>query len=589
MEQKVTPMYLAHYKLKEKPFQKPPDPKYLWRRENHRDILLALDKGILGNNGVTLFTGDVGTGKTTHINAWLAHLGEEAIVANITLPVREELDFLNLVADRFNLNIKFSSKIDFLIQFRRFLNKCYSKNKNVLLIIDDAHKLDQKLLDQIQFVSNIGRHDTKHLKIIFVGQDEFNTLLSEKDNQELRQRITFNYRIEPLMAIDVGDYILHRLRVAGHEGNMFSAGAIGKIFSFSKGYPGVINMICDHALSIGYDKVKKTIDAGIINECADCLGIPTEGMDCFKLEPESAGKINQIEETPAIKPSGRKLTSALLLALALIVFSFFYYHWKFGQGSIDPPKLASMDMPETGRANEKINSIVQDPQKSQETMLPVPVLNSTNNDTSHHGEKDSIGLPKEDNTQKPTSFKIRELTPMGTAKIKDADKKANSVVRGPQKSHETISELQQKKSTVAPLPQAATLLNEEKQTDHNPLTAPHFEKIELNMPKDTIPSAQYTVYLHYTNEKNKKLMEEMGMLLKNEGMGVFGIERVDYRNNDIRYFHKEDKAGALLLQKYSSKFIPPYMNLEDTNIKIIDLSQKYPNAQKGALELWVNF
>ena len=510
-------MYLAHYKLKEKPFQKPPDPKYLWRRENHRDILLALDKGILGNNGVTLFAGDVGTGKTTHINAWLAHLGEEAIVANITLPVREKLDFLNLVADRFNLNIKFSSKIDFLIQFRRFLNKCYSKNKNVLLIIDDAHKLDQKLLDQIQFVSNIGRHDTKHLKIIFVGQDEFNTLLSEKDNQELRQRITFNYRIEPLMAIDVGDYILHRLRVAGHEGNMFSAGAIGKIFSFSKGYPGVINMICDHALSIGYDKVKKTIDAEIINECADRLGIPTERIDC--LEPESAGKINQIEEEPAIKPSGRKLKSALLLALALIVFSFFYYHWKFGQGSIDPPKLASMDMPETGRANEKINSIVQDPQKSQET----------------------------------------------------------------------ISELQQKKSTVAPLPQAATLLNEEKQTDHNPLTAPHFEKIELNMPQDTIPSAQYTVYLHYTNEKNKKLMEEMGMLLKNEGMGVLGIERVDYRNNDIRYFHKEDKAGALLLQKYSSKFIPPYMNLEDTNIKIIDLSQKYPNAQKGALELWVNF
>ncbi|MBW2055430.1 MAG: hypothetical protein JRI29_07010 [Deltaproteobacteria bacterium] len=132
-------------------------------------------------------------------------------------------------------------------------------------------------------------------------------------------------------------------------------------------------------------------------------------------------------------------------------------------------------------------------------------------------------------------------------------------------------------------------MNEEKQTDHNPLTAPHFEKIELNMPQDTIPSAQYTVYLHYTNEKNKKLMEEMGMLLKNEGMGVLGIERVDYRNNDIRYFHKEDKAGALLLQKYSSKFIPPYMNLEDTNIKIIDLSQKYPNARKRALELWVNF
>jgi len=109
------------------------------------------------------------------------------------------------------------------------------------------------------------------------------------------------------------------------------------------------------------------------------------------------------------------------------------------------------------------------------------------------------------------------------------------------------------------------------------------------MLQDRIQSGRYTIYLHYTNEKNKKLMEGVGILLKNEGIGVLGIERVDYRNNDIRYFHKEDKAGALLLQKYSSKFITPYMNLEDTNIKIIDLSQKYPNVRQGALELWVNF
>jgi len=582
-------MYLVHYKLKQKPFQKTPDPKYLWLRENHRDALSALDKGISGNNGFTLFTGDVGTGKTTLVNAWLEHLGEETIVANITVSVQEELDFLNLVADRFNLNIKFSSKIDFLIQFRRFLNNCYLKNKNVLLIIDEAHRLDQKLLDQIQFISNIGRHDTKHLKIIFVGQDEFNNILSEKDNQDLRQRITINCRIEPLMETEVGEYILHRLRVAGHEENMFSAGAIEKIFSFSKGYPGVINMICDHALSIGYDKVVKTIDAEIINECSDRLGIPTERIDCFKLEPESVGKINQIEEEPAIKPSGRKLKSALLLALALIVFSFFYYHWKFGQGSIDPPKLASMDMPETGRANEKSNPVVQDPQKTQETILTVPALNPINNDASNQEEKDIIGLPKEDKTQKPTSIEIRDLTPIGTPKINDANKKVNSVVQSPQKSHKTISELQQKKSNVAQLTHAANMLNEEKQTDHKPLTLPHFEKIELNMLQDRIQSGRYTVYLHYTNEKNKKLMEEVGILLKNEGIGVLGIERVDYRNNDIRYFHKEDKAGALLLQKYSSKFITPYMNLEDTNIKIIDLSQKYPNVRKGALELWVNF
>jgi hypothetical protein len=421
-----------------------------------------------------------------------------------------------------------------------------------------------------------------------VGQDEFNTILSEKENQDFRQRIKISCRIDPLMEKEVGEYIFHRLKMAGHEENMFNAGAIEKIVSFSKGYPGVINMICDHALSMGYAKGIKTIGANIINECADSLGIRTERIDCFKLEPESVGKINQIEEEPAIKPSKRKLKSAFLLALALIAFSFFYYHLKFVKGSIDPAKLASLDVPETGRKNEKINSVVQDPQKFQETIFPVSALTPINDDVSNQGEKDIIGLPKRDKTQKPTSIEVLDSTPIGAPKIGDENKKANSVVQSPKKSHKTISELQQKKSNVAQLTHAANMLNEEKQTDHNPLTLPHFEKIELNMLQDRIQSGRYTVYLHYTNEKNKKLMEEIGILLKNEGIGVLGIERVNYRNNDIRYFHKEDKAGALLLQKYSSKFITPYMNLEDINIKIVDLSRKYPNARKGMLELWVN-
>jgi hypothetical protein len=60
----------------------------------------------------------------------------------------------------------------------------------------------------------------------------------------------------------------------------------------------------------------------------------------------------------------------------------------------------------------------------------------------------------------------------------------------------------------------------------------------------------------------------------------------NYNNRDIRYFHGKDKLGAILLKKYLTHFINSYTNFKDTNIKILNLSRKYPNAKKGALEAW---
>ena len=83
-------MYLAHYKLKENPFQKTLNPRYLWRRKNHREILSDLDKTISKTNGFTVLTGDVGAGKTTLVNAWIEHLGEETIVVSAEFLEYEE-------------------------------------------------------------------------------------------------------------------------------------------------------------------------------------------------------------------------------------------------------------------------------------------------------------------------------------------------------------------------------------------------------------------------------------------------------------------------------------------------------------------
>ena len=297
-------MYLSHYNLKEKPFQINTDPKFIWFGEKHQEALAVLEYGVIDNKGFLLITGDVGTGKTSLINALLKRLGNDVIVANITNPILEELDFFNIIANEFKINKHFSNKSDFLIHFSRFLNDCYTKKKKVILVIDEAHKLDQDLLEQIRLFSNIERQDTKLINIFFVGQNEFIDIISNHQNRALRQRISINYHLEPLRESEVKAYILHRLNVAGLKENIFDDHSISEIISFSNGYPRLINIICDHALLTGYVKEVKTIDEEIITECANGLFLTRENNDYPKHDLKTTQEaIPATEKEPTITPS----------------------------------------------------------------------------------------------------------------------------------------------------------------------------------------------------------------------------------------------------------------------------------------------
>lgn len=261
-------MYRSFYGLTLKPFQISSDPKFLWLGEKHQEALAILKYGILDNRGFLLLTGDVGTGKTTLINALVNSLGPDTIVAHVPDPGLTAMDFLDFIADAFRMDAKFNTKGGFLIAFRNFLEKAHANRKQVLLIIDEAQRLDAALLEEIRLLSNIELQQTKLINIFFVGQDELIEILSRTENRALRQRMTLNYHIDPLTEEETDAFVRHRLKVAGTEKRIFSPTAIREIHAFSSGYPRLVNIICDHALLTGYVKGMNQIDGEIIAECA---------------------------------------------------------------------------------------------------------------------------------------------------------------------------------------------------------------------------------------------------------------------------------------------------------------------------------
>ena len=308
-------MYLAYYNLNVKPFQISPDPKFLWLGETHKEALAILKYGIFDNRGFLLLVGDVGTGKTTLINGLLESLSEDTIVATVTDPGLDVLDFYNFLAVSFKMNKKFTTKGDFLVHFIHFLHKVYAANKKVLLIIDEAQRLSHEMLEEIRLLSNIEKKDEKLLNIFLVGQNELNETLAETKNRALLQRITTKYDIGPLKKREIKDYIQFRLNVAGTQRKLFTKMAIREIISFSQCYPRLINVICDHALLTGFIKEKDKIDASIIKECVKELSLT-------KVKKKKSRNLLGIKDTSiaGTERNPARLKPAFLILIILLLF-----------------------------------------------------------------------------------------------------------------------------------------------------------------------------------------------------------------------------------------------------------------------------
>jgi general secretion pathway protein A len=261
-------MDLTFFGLQEPPFDPTPNPRFLHLTPAHGEALAQLVYGVQQRKGFVLLTGEVGTGKTTLLQALLKRLDEGTAVAFLGNSILDFDGILEYLLEDLGIGKPGeASPAQRLFALQNFLVERQRTGQNTVLILDEAQGLAPHTLEQIRLLSNFETTSEKILQILLVGQPELRAKLDLPQLRQLKQRIGLRCRIPPLEPEQVRDYIRTRLRVAGtHDVGLFTHEAIARIAQYSGGIPRLVNTVCDHCLLFAYAAQVRRIGRDIVEE-----------------------------------------------------------------------------------------------------------------------------------------------------------------------------------------------------------------------------------------------------------------------------------------------------------------------------------
>jgi len=272
-------MYESHWKLSERPFENRIDTKFYYPAETHQAALLKLHYAIENRRAAAMLCGPGGMGKSLLVEALQRQLADTfRPICHVVFPAMNGAQLVRYLAERVGVYndqdtppSQTSQSRDMtsdVLAFERFLRDNLQKQRHAVIVVDEAHLLEQyDLLEPLRLLLNIAAADSggeSAWTLVLVGQP---TLLSHVERYHaLDERLAIKCMLSRFTAEETTAYIQHRLRSAGADAEeIFDYPALERVHMLTQGIPRRINRLCDLALMVGYAEDRLRLDTEVID------------------------------------------------------------------------------------------------------------------------------------------------------------------------------------------------------------------------------------------------------------------------------------------------------------------------------------
>jgi len=254
-------MYYSHFGLSQAPFKITPNTEFFFSGGNRGPILEALIYTITHGEGIVKVTGEVGSGKTMLCTMLQTRLPQHIETVYLAHPNVSPEEILHAIAFELQLGpARGAARLEVMHLLQDYLLKRHAEGKRVVVFVEESQSMPLATLEEIRLLSNLETRNDKLLQIVLFGQPELDDNLRRPNIRQLRERIAHSFRLEPLHAGEIHEYVMFRLRAAGYRGpDLFSDAVIKYIARASAGLTRRVNLIADKALLAAFSENTHTI------------------------------------------------------------------------------------------------------------------------------------------------------------------------------------------------------------------------------------------------------------------------------------------------------------------------------------------
>jgi type II secretory pathway predicted ATPase ExeA len=298
-------MYEAFFKLRSRPFLAAPQTNRYFPGTVIENARASLGRAIERGEGAGLIIGPAGTGKTLLCQMLAEEFSDRfavALLASGRLSTRQAL--LQAVLYELDLPYRGLDEGELRLSLLDHLEPKPDGHAGLLLIIDEAHALSWRLLEEVRMLTNLVRKGQPRVRVVLSGNPLLEERFASPRMSSFSQRLAARCYLEPLDSAETAEYVRAQIAsVGGDAAQILQDDALRSIFRATDGVPRLINQVCDHALILaGLGGLRRLTNEAIDEAWADLQQLPAPWRAPTKTETSSSiiefGGLDDIDDEP---------------------------------------------------------------------------------------------------------------------------------------------------------------------------------------------------------------------------------------------------------------------------------------------------